>query len=138
MRMKAAIIVCGMLCLCIAGAIVLEVRRHDVSVREEAKSVGLTWHVLYVTRDAIRAAQEATGRAPPLTIGELLSFIQGYSGQVQEPMWDMNVGTISDGWGQPILIVTDGARVVGLASKGPNGRWDGGHGDDILVELSSK
>ncbi len=46
-------------------------------------------------------------------------------------------GRVRDGWGRPVVIETrdDGAIVIG--SSGPNGIWEHGGGDDIVIILAS-
>jgi len=43
--------------------------------------------------------------------------------------------TIKDRWGNPIIVVSQDGKFVGVCSPGQNGVWEGGRGDDIFVRL---
>lgn len=48
---------------------------------------------------------------------------------------DDSSGTLTDLWGRPLqLIVVDG-RLAEVGSKGPNGEWEEGKGDDIVMPI---
>ena len=40
-----------------------------------------------------------------------------------------------DAWRRPVVLVTESGSLTGLGSSGPNGQWQNGEGDDILVVL---
>jgi hypothetical protein len=40
-----------------------------------------------------------------------------------------------DRWGNDILYFEEDGRIVRIGSPGPDGSWDGGTGDDILIDV---
>lgn len=43
-----------------------------------------------------------------------------------------------DVWGEPIVLITDKGRIVGLGSKGANKKWEDTEGDDISYFLNGR
>ncbi len=42
-----------------------------------------------------------------------------------------------DAWGRPVILIVDGDQIIGVASRGPDGVWEGGRGDAIVTTLDS-
>jgi hypothetical protein len=48
---------------------------------------------------------------------------------------DDKSGSIVDAWGNPLIVVAYNGTFAGLGSKGKNGIWEQGFGDDIFCNL---
>jgi len=48
---------------------------------------------------------------------------------------DFQQKTIRDAWGNPLVILSESGRFVGLGSAGPNEIWENGKGDDMIALL---
>ncbi len=48
---------------------------------------------------------------------------------------DYDNKTIRDPWNNEVVLVAENETLIGIGSAGPNGRWENGQGDDILVKL---
>ncbi len=55
---------------------------------------------------------------------------------VKESFIDYEGKTIKDIWGNTIIIMSQQDRFIGVGSAGPNGKWEGGQGDDLTYLLS--
>ena len=42
---------------------------------------------------------------------------------------------IYDRWGEPVVLVVEGGRLVGLGSAGADRTWRNGKGDDIVFKV---
>jgi len=51
--------------------------------------------------------------------------------------YDPASGLFLDGWKRPIVLFVESDTVLGLGSSGPNGRWEQGEGDDIVVRFEA-
>ena len=75
---------------------------------------------------------------PPTTLAELVQWMDDQidvsSDEALECV-DVEKKTITDGWGRPIVLLSHCGCLCGLASKGPNGTWEGGANGDIIVCL---
>ncbi len=75
---------------------------------------------------------------PPVTLAELVQWMNeqiDISSDEALECVDVKKKTISDGWGRPIVLLSHCGCLCAVASKGPNGTWEGGTGDDIVVCL---
>jgi len=50
--------------------------------------------------------------------------------------FDERSGQFVDPWGEPLVLVVEEGRLVALASKGQDRKWDSGKEDDIILHLS--
>ena len=46
-----------------------------------------------------------------------------------------DTGMIYDRWGEPVVLVVEGGRLVGLGSAGADRTWRNGKGDDIVFKV---
>ena len=44
-------------------------------------------------------------------------------------------GRILDHLGNPVVLISRAGRLVALGSSGPDGKWEGGKGDDVIAEV---
>ena len=119
-----------------------------VGCRKEPRIEGPNGHMiarasfaLKLWAGSIRSAERYTRRAAPLSHPELLSWLsEDYFIKFctdEPPFWyvDAKAKKILDAWNRPIILIAYDGRLAALGSRGPNGKWEGGHNDDIVVPL---
>jgi hypothetical protein len=79
-------------------------------------------------------AEERHAEPIPVNLAEVTVWLQGMWLEDDEHI-DFRNGTISDAWGNRAVVISEGNTFLGLGSAGPDGRWEGGSGDDIVVTL---
>ena len=70
----------------------------------------------------------------PVTLPALVAWVeeQGFEG---ESYIDYPARTITDAWGNAIVVLAEEGKFVGVGSSGPNGIWEDGRGDDLTSML---
>jgi hypothetical protein len=79
-------------------------------------------------------AESETEEPPPVKLGPLVTWL-AKNASAEESYIDYKQGTIKDAWGRPITVIAEDGRFVGVGSSGPDGHWQSGEGDDIVVTL---
>jgi len=74
---------------------------------------------------------------PPLSPSELVDwFAANYGEPGPEGRYlDYQKKIIRDAWRNPIVLLAEDGKLVALASRGVNQKWEHGKGDDITVTL---
>jgi len=80
-------------------------------------------------------AEEESSQEPPTTLSKLVIWIQENAANNEDRI-DYDRQTIEDSWGRAIVLITDNGRLTSLGSAGPNGLWEGGGGDDVVLGLA--
>jgi len=78
-------------------------------------------------------AEHNTEEPPPLKLPELVDWLAKHA--AEGPYIDYKRKTIRDVWGNPVVVVSESGKLTGLGSAGPDGNWQNGAGDDIVVTL---
>jgi hypothetical protein len=84
---------------------------------------------------AIVLAEEDSGEKAPCAFPELVRWLDEKKVLGPHEHIDRKAGVIRDIWGAPLVLLTRNAQLAGVASKGPDGQWESGHGDDLLLWL---
>ena len=86
----------------------------------------------------VRLAESTTQEQPPTKVPELIGWLEA-AGHVSkdEAYINYHEKTITDAWGNKVVVVSQAGKFVGVGSPGPDGIWQEGTGDDILVTLES-
>lgn len=95
-----------------------------------------TIQILWSACINILIMEQETDQKPPVILSELVSWLIENG---VDPEYDDYINaeerTILDSWGRSIVLISDDSRLTALGSKGPDGKWEGGKGDDIVVRL---
>jgi hypothetical protein len=89
-------------------------------------------HQLTETCEDIRSLESDYGEPAPSDPAKLVQWMKMHMGG--EPLYTKN-GILLDPWDHPVVVLTSDGKVTGLGSAGPDGVWQGGTGDDIVVKL---
>lgn len=81
----------------------------------------------------INLVKAETKQAPPTKLSKMVDWF--VENEYCESFVDERNRTVRDPWGSAIIIIAPRGKVKSLASKGPNGRWEHGKGDDIIVSV---
>lgn len=90
--------------------------------------------MLYSACSLVYLWQSETDEPPPVRLPELVEWLETHA-SAEESYIDYEAGTIEDIWGNEVVVISEGDEFLGLGSSGPNGNWEGGDGDDIVVML---
>jgi len=82
----------------------------------------------------VYVVESNTEEPPPVKLGPLVAWL-AKNGLAEASYIDYKQGTIKDAWGRPITVIAEEGRFVGVGSSGPDGHWQSGDGDDIVVTL---
>lgn len=79
-----------------------------------------------------------TGKYAPTDGPEYCALVVKYSPHILEGGIEVcpKTGAFVDPWRRAIVMVVDRDSLVGLGSSGPNGVWEDGKSDDIMVPLA--
>lgn len=73
---------------------------------------------------------------PPTKMGALVEWLRpAFKKGGDCDLLDEKAKVLRDVWGQELKLVLRDGRLSAIGSKGPNGRWEKGKGDDIVQEL---
>jgi hypothetical protein len=92
---------------------------------------------------ATHGAMFETNQYPPTDCKEYAVWLLANCGPARTHVeiglvhYDPAKGLFLDDWEHPIVLVVDSDALVGLGSCGPNGRWEQGGGDDIVVRFEA-
>ncbi len=112
-------------CLACIGCRQLDQPGHD-RVRSE--------RILRSVCKLVFLGQPRTEEPPPISLHSLVVWIKEHV-STDERFIDYEGKMIKDIWGNEIIILSQGDRFKGVGSAGPNGKWEGGQGDDLTVQL---
>ena len=85
---------------------------------------------LFSVCKTIWVVESFTEEPPPVKLPELIDWMEKHAN-----FDDYQPKTIKDVWGNQIVVVSRAGKFVGVGSSGPDGIWQDGTGDDILVTL---
>ena len=75
----------------------------------------------------------STDETPPLNMRALVKWIDSAQPKFRdEELHQGGTPVLKDAWGRELVLVIEDNHLRRIASKGPNGIWDNGKGDDIL------
>jgi hypothetical protein len=108
--------------------------------KEEHTKEITSQHILNDLYVATLAAAVRTGRQPPTDPVSFFGWVRQFAPEATD--WQRfrgsgGAGIPNDAWGNPIRLIVYGGKLVGLGSCGPNGVWEGGKGDDIVLIFDS-
>ena len=102
---------------------------------EEAKKKAETI-ATFGTIERYVAFSESLGKVCPTTAKELVHLLTEEDPKfAKEPFVDAEKGQLKDAWGNEIIMVFEEGRILKFVSGGPDGKWDGGKGDDMVAEI---
>ena len=105
--------------------------------RQPAPSAHLTaqsMNTLIYTCKLVNLGGFETKEPAPILLPELVDWLKRHA-SADEPYIDYRQKTIEDAWGNQVVIVSTDGRFVGIGSPGPDGIWQGGSGDDMIVKV---
>ena len=81
--------------------------------------------------------EDASKTTPPITLKELVQWLEQNTllWRADRRIIDIKKKTIRDAWGREIILIAYDGKLAALGSKGPDGKWDAGKKDDIVVYL---
>lgn len=83
----------------------------------------------------VESARKMDRPPPPTRLCDFVEWGRYHSLLNDKPyggIIDGESATILDAWGRPIVLIVKSDEVVGAGSKGPDGIWQDGHGDDVI------
>lgn len=84
----------------------------------------------------IRTRSYKTDEQLPMDMESLVSFLDPHMDDIEQTtVLELRDGALRDPWGEDIWLITDGDRLLGFGSSGPNRVWEQGQADDIVQEL---
>ena len=75
---------------------------------------------------SIEVVKHVTGQKAPITMPELATWLGECA----------STDDFIDYWGRPVVLVVHEGRLVALGSKGADGKWENGEGDDVYIDLN--
>ncbi|MHC4563756.1 MAG: hypothetical protein ACYS8X_13425 [Planctomycetota bacterium] len=82
----------------------------------------------------VSVVEYTAGESAPMTLPALIAWIEEH-GFEEESYVDYPGRTITDSWGNAIIVLAEDGEFVGVGSSGPNGIWEHGRGDDLTSML---
>ena len=102
--------------------------------RLQAHMQGKSQTTLYNVCTLVDLVESESKEPAPVELPELVDWLSKHGGG-EESYIDYRQGTIRDAWGHSLVVIAESGKFVGLGSPGPDGRWENGKGDDIIVTL---
>lgn len=128
MRLFTAIMLLGVICVGaqLGGLGCRSIERDD----PRSKAHSALWDVcIRVVLAEINTESDAPAKLP-----DLVHWLDK-AGLCETVYMDCQRKTIIDIWGRDVVLLTQNGKLSGLGSKGEDGIWQGGYGDDITVML---
>lgn len=75
------------------------------------------------------------GGDPPTAMPDLVTWLEAHASR-DEKLINYSGKMAVDAWGNPVVLLTLEGALYAIGSCGPNARWDGGSGDDIVAKVS--
>ena len=122
-------------CVTVSGC-----RGRDTADYARAHLGSQSWEILYSVCVRVQTAEsfkEEHEEPPPVKLPELVEWlVKHYAFDDHAIRYiDYQQKTIKDAWGNQIVVVSRADKFVGVGSPGPDGNWQDGAGDDIIVTL---
>jgi len=142
LRIQAIVLMAPWLFLC--GASVSCTEEGMPEQHNDADRAMQTRNVLDALTLEVRGAEVKSNRYPPTEPQAFGKWIRDYSEVASSDLemallrYDRHTGLFLDAWQRPVVLVVRSESLVGLGSCGPNGRWENGLNDDIVLWFSEK
>ena len=78
--------------------------------------------------------KDRTAEPVPVTLRELVAWLEEFAPS-RDGYIDYKNRTITDIWGNQVMVISEGGKFVGVGSPGSDRQWEGGSGDDIIAKL---
>ena len=102
--------------------------------RAERESMTMAKGDLQALAVAIAVTQREYQDMPAVSMEGLVDWLHEKWGKhLHDVDYDRKV--IRDWWDSPIVLVVEEGKLKSLGSRGPNGQWEDGSGDDIVVTI---
>ena len=115
------------------------VRDRDARLHAEGYMWSKTAGRMSLICKLIILAEDDMDEPIPVTMSELIDWLakSGYADtEYDSADIDFQQKMIQDAWGNPLKVLSDeSGRFIGFGSAGPNGLWQNGQGDDIIVTV---
>ena len=109
-------------------------RRPDVEGHRRGQTLGN----MQMACKFVMMAEAGSGERAPLAMDALVQWFSKHK-LLQEQEYDLFIDPATnrmiDGWRRPLVALEKDGRLTGFGSAGTNGRWEGGGGDDITIDL---
>ena len=92
--------------------------------------------IMYNIHTAILIAEREMNEAIPITLHGLVDWLFKDIPPSVDTSVECEIRAMKDAWGNPLIVLSDeSGKFIGLGSAGPDGFWQNGQGDDIIVTL---
>lgn len=102
--------------------------------RTETRRIVDAKNLLLAVAKLIMVAESLSEKGPPQSLPELVEWIAS-NASGEESYIDYHNKSIRDPWDSEIVLVSQDETLVAIGSPGPNGRWQNGESDDIVLKL---